>query len=49
VLATVVELASDRKRLMDMEKAARDLAVPDAVERVVQVCHDVVREGVPLL
>jgi UDP-N-acetylglucosamine--N-acetylmuramyl-(pentapeptide) pyrophosphoryl-undecaprenol N-acetylglucosamine transferase len=49
LLATVVELASDRKRLMDMEKAARDLAVPDAVERVVQVCHDVVREGVPLL
>jgi UDP-N-acetylglucosamine--N-acetylmuramyl-(pentapeptide) pyrophosphoryl-undecaprenol N-acetylglucosamine transferase len=42
---TVVGLASDRRQLAEMEKAARSLAVPDAVERVVQVCRDVARKG----
>jgi UDP-N-acetylglucosamine--N-acetylmuramyl-(pentapeptide) pyrophosphoryl-undecaprenol N-acetylglucosamine transferase len=45
--ATVIELAGDRQRLIAMEKAARALAVPDAVERVMRVCRDVVEKGVP--
>jgi UDP-N-acetylglucosamine--N-acetylmuramyl-(pentapeptide) pyrophosphoryl-undecaprenol N-acetylglucosamine transferase len=44
-LATVVmELAADRARLQAMGAAARQLGRPDAAERVVAVCREVVGE-----
>jgi len=42
---TVTELARDRSRLQNIEAAARSLAVPDAAERVVQVCRDAASRG----
>jgi UDP-N-acetylglucosamine--N-acetylmuramyl-(pentapeptide) pyrophosphoryl-undecaprenol N-acetylglucosamine transferase len=42
--AAVTELAGDRERLEAMGRAARAMAVPDAAERVVAVCRDVVGE-----
>jgi len=40
----VTELANDRARLAAMASAARALAIPDAAERVVEVCREVVGE-----
>jgi UDP-N-acetylglucosamine--N-acetylmuramyl-(pentapeptide) pyrophosphoryl-undecaprenol N-acetylglucosamine transferase len=35
---TLKDLATDRKRILTMAKAARSLARPDATERVVNYC-----------
>jgi UDP-N-acetylglucosamine--N-acetylmuramyl-(pentapeptide) pyrophosphoryl-undecaprenol N-acetylglucosamine transferase len=43
--ATLVGLARDRERQVRMGEAARQLAVPDAAARVVEVCRRVVEEG----
>jgi UDP-N-acetylglucosamine--N-acetylmuramyl-(pentapeptide) pyrophosphoryl-undecaprenol N-acetylglucosamine transferase len=43
--ATVLALACDRRRLQVMAAAARQLAVPDAALRVVEVCRQVVAGG----
>jgi UDP-N-acetylglucosamine--N-acetylmuramyl-(pentapeptide) pyrophosphoryl-undecaprenol N-acetylglucosamine transferase len=42
--ATIAGLARGHKRLESMAEAAKHLAVPDAAERVVEVCRKVVRE-----
>jgi UDP-N-acetylglucosamine--N-acetylmuramyl-(pentapeptide) pyrophosphoryl-undecaprenol N-acetylglucosamine transferase len=42
---TVLELAHDRVRLESMRAAARVLGVPDAAQRVVQICRAVAEEG----
>lgn len=44
--AAIIALARDRARLQAMGEAARRLAVPDAAARVVNVCREVVEEGV---
>ena len=45
-LATELEvLCRDRRRLFEMAQRAHGLAVPDATERVVQNCLDVVSDG----
>jgi len=43
--ARVLDLARDRARLQAMGTAARQLAIPDAAQRVVDVCRRVAREG----
>lgn len=43
----VIGLAHDREGIGRMEAAARQLAVPDAAERVVAVCRDLAGEGGP--
>lgn len=42
---SVVSLASDRSRLSRMGKAAQALSIPDATQRVVEVCRQVVVEA----
>jgi len=41
----VSELAADRERLAAMASSVRELAVPDAAERVAQVCFEVAEKG----
>ena len=43
--ARVLDLARDRARLQAMGTAARQLAIPDAAQRVVEVCRRVALEG----
>ena len=43
--ARILALAHDRARLQAMGAAARQLAIPDAAQRVVDVCRRVAREG----
>lgn len=44
LVAVVAELAADRTRLQTMGAAARKLGRPDAAERVVAICREVVGE-----
>jgi UDP-N-acetylglucosamine--N-acetylmuramyl-(pentapeptide) pyrophosphoryl-undecaprenol N-acetylglucosamine transferase len=45
--AALEELLASRHHLLDMARRARDLAMPNAVESVVQACLAVAENGAP--